>query len=128
MLGWPTFPRTSRSLSFIPISTSMISLRLIRLEGACLATALILLLAYLMVARRINLKGLLGSGSGFAGLKLERVLLLVVTVVVSLKYAIDLVTDGSGTMPGIGLWWLILFGASCAVYLIGTWLRVARGR
>ncbi len=61
-------------------------------------------------------------------LRVEELQLLVVTMTVSGKVAVDLLTGPRGTMPPVGAEFLTLFGVSSAVYAAFKGFRVAAKR
>jgi hypothetical protein len=100
--------------------------RILRLEMIVFLAVLATMLAFRMLTRQINLSGLLADTASGKSVTPERVQLLIVTAAVSVKCVVNLIWNPDGTMPGIGRWWLVLFGASAGVYAVVKWLRTFR--
>jgi hypothetical protein len=109
-----------------PFGKFMDPFRIFRLEMLGFLVVMSAMLAYRMLTRRINLSGLLGDGTGRRAVTPERVQLLAVTVVVSVKCVVNVILNPSGALPGIEAGWLLLFGVSCVVYAVVKWLRAFR--
>ena len=88
---------------------------ILRWEGFAFLSALAALLAYRMLTRRINLRGLLGDGTG--GVSAERVQLLVTTVAVSVNILRTALHGTTNALPQINGATLTIFGASSSTYL-----------
>jgi hypothetical protein len=85
--------------------------------------------AYRLLTRQINLRGLLQRKNGSDVLSPERVQLLIATLAVSGKYLSEVFRSaGSDKLPDIDAQWLYALGGSSAVYVLGKALTTFRTR
>ena len=94
----------------------MDAIRILRWEGLGFLVALTVLLAYRMLTRRINLRGLLGDGTDDGAVSPERVQLLVTTIAVSCNILRAALHGTTNALPEINTATLAIFGASSSVY------------
>jgi hypothetical protein len=90
---------------------------------------LIFLAAVGMICRRIwgtGLSGLLSSKAGERRITVERAQLLVVTLLIAGRYVMSMIFARGESVPPLGTVWLVLFGASCGVYLAMKAVRTFR--
>jgi hypothetical protein len=73
-------------------------------------------LAYRMLTREINLRGLLTDSIHRERVSPERVQLLVASLTISAQYAGAVLRAKGGTMPDVGTTSLVLLGASSGLY------------
>ncbi len=92
-------------------------IRILRFEGFAFLCAVLFLLAYRLLTRRINLSGLLGDGSETGAVSPERVQLLVTTIAVSVNILRTALHGTANAFPKISPATLTIFGASSFTYL-----------
>jgi hypothetical protein len=91
-------------------------IRILRWEGLGFLLALSALLAYRMLTRQINLRGLLGDGTEDGAVSPERVQLLVTTIAVSCNVLRAALHGTTNALPEVSPATLGIFGASSGVY------------
>ena len=91
-------------------------IRILRGEGLGFLLALSALLAYRMLTRQINLRGLLGDRTEDGAVSPERVQLLVTTIAVSCSVLRAALHGMTNTLPEVSSATLGVFGASSWVY------------
>ncbi len=91
-------------------------IRILRWEGLAFICALTALLAYRMLTRKINLRGLLGDGTEDGAVSPERVQLLVSTFAISAYMLRGALHSTTHALPPISPAMLGIFGASASLY------------
>jgi len=102
---------------------------ILEIEVWCFLSLLGAIVAYRLLTRQINLRGLLLRKNGSGLLSPERVQLLIATLAVSGKYLSEVFQSaGSDKLPDIDPQWLYTLGGSSAVYVLGKALTTFRTR
>lgn len=87
------------------------------------------IVAYQLLTRKINLRGLLLRKNGSDSPSPERVQLLLATLAMSGKYLSEVFqSQGGDKLPNIDSQWLYTLGGSSAVYVLGKALTTLRTR
>jgi hypothetical protein len=76
------------------------------------------IVAYQLLAGKINTQGLLQQKNGSGETSPERVQLLLATLAAAARFLSEASTAQNGQMPDIGNEWLYLIGGSSALYLL----------
>ena len=86
------------------------------------------MVAYRLLTRQINLKGLFLRKDGSNSVSPERVQLLIATLAMSANYLSSVAHNTGNTMPDVRPQWLYLFGGSSGIYVAAKALTTLRGK
>lgn len=85
-------------------------------EGTAFLYLLAATVAYRLVTRQIRIGGLLARPGNKSGASPERVQLLVATLALCVRYAMQVAHNTTGNLPDVDKQWLYLFGGSSGIY------------
>lgn len=92
--------------------------RILHFEGLVFLYALAATVAWQILTRRINLKGILERKDGSGQTSPERIQLLLATIAAAAHYLSQVAQAPSGTLPDIDNNWLYLTGGSSGFYAL----------
>ena len=93
-------------------------IRILHFELLSFLYGLAAIIVYQMLTGRINLTGLLTQKDGTDQTSPERIQLLLATIAAGARYAGEVATSTSGTLPDIPSSWLYLMGGSSSIYVL----------
>jgi hypothetical protein len=104
--------------------------RILHLEMLGFLFVLFAVIAYMMVAGRISLSGLLRRKDGSGQLSPAPIQLLIMTLAVCAGYLVEVVYSARGNIPDVSISSLYLLGGSSSIYLARkawtTWTTARR--